>query len=138
KIKSRAHHVIELARPARAVVERLAEIQTVADPAAVIHGKHNEALARQILIHRVGVVVVVHVVTADEHLAARSAVKEDDGGAALASGKIARQEKLRVDLHTVGGGNHDRLRRDGLRGGEVRWNRIGCQIFGPSGAEYGG
>ena len=77
-----AHHVVELRAAGRAVVERLAELEPVADAAAIVHRQHDVALAREPLIHRVGVPVVVVVVPAEQHLPARAAVEEDQRRAA--------------------------------------------------------
>src|SRR5262245_21993588 len=62
KVEAGAHDVPELARPGRAVVERFAKVEAVADAASIVHGEYDVALAREVLIHRVAVVVVVHVV----------------------------------------------------------------------------
>src|SRR6266567_1846763 len=49
---------------------RFASLHAVADPAAVIHRQHHVAAAREILVQRVGIAVVIHVVPTQEHLPA--------------------------------------------------------------------
>ena len=80
QIESRALHVVKLTGAARAIIDRLAEVEPVADAAAIVDGEHDVSLAGQVLIHRVRIVVVVHVVPAQQHLPPRSAVHEDQGG----------------------------------------------------------
>ena len=87
QIQAGAEHVVELARAGGAVVEGFAEVQAVADAAAVVDGQHDVALAGEVLIHRVGVVVVVHVVPAQQHLAARASVEEDQRRGASRRGR---------------------------------------------------
>ena len=123
-IEPGAHHVVELRAAGGAVVERLAELQAVADAAAIVHRQHDVALAGEPLIHRVGVPVVVVVVPAEQHLPARSAVEEDQRRPLLAGLQVLRHEQLRVDRHAVGGGDHHRLRLDELRGGEGRRQHV--------------
>src|SRR5437870_3451202 len=84
-------------------ISRTGECHAATDAAAVINGEHDVALARQILVHGVGVVVIVHVVPAEQHLAARSAVHKNQRAALLAGLKIGGQEKLRVHGLVVGG-----------------------------------
>ena len=55
----------------------------VHNPKPVIHRKHSVAFAGQILIHRVGVVVILHVMPSKQHLPDRSAVREDESGSAF-------------------------------------------------------
>ena len=81
--------------PARAVIERLAEIQSVPDAAAIIHRQHDVSLARQILIHRVRVVVVVHVMPAEQHLPPRPAVQEHQRRHVSPPPRRRRQKQLR-------------------------------------------
>ena len=40
------------------VIECFAEVEAVAHAAAIVHGQDDVAVAREVLIHRVGVVVV--------------------------------------------------------------------------------
>ena len=72
---------------------------------------------------RVRVAVVVHVVPAEQHLALRAAVEEDDGGPPLAGRERRRTEELRVDRHPVGGREDERLRNGERRLGELGGNR---------------
>ena len=84
QVQPRAQHIVVLASARGAVVERLAEVESVADAAPIVHREHHVSPAREILVHRVRVAVVVHVVPAEQHLPARAAVEEDDGGMPLA------------------------------------------------------
>src|SRR5256885_16902052 len=70
-------HVVPLARPARAIAQGLPKLHSVADSAPVIDREHDETAARQELIEGIGVVVVLQVVPAEEHLAHRAAMEED-------------------------------------------------------------
>src|ERR1035441_5406176 len=68
----------------RPIVDGLAEVEPVADAAAVVDGEHHVSLAGQILVHGVSLVVVIHVVPAQQHLPPRSPVHEDHGRVLLA------------------------------------------------------
>ena len=101
EIESCAFHVVELAGTGGAVVERFAKIEAVADAAAIVHGEDDVAAAGEVLIHGVGVAVIKHVVKAEKHLAARSAVEKAERGMTRAIAGIARQKELSVNLHPV-------------------------------------
>jgi len=58
----------------------LMEGAAVADAEAVIDRQHDEAVRRQILIHRIGVGVIIKIVPAEQHLSRRSAVNENNSG----------------------------------------------------------
>ena len=109
-------------------MQRLAEIQTIADAAAVIHRQHDIATAREVLIQRVGVAVVVHVVPAEQHLPAGTAVEENDGGPPLTGAQPFRKKQLAVNRHAVGGGEDDLLRLDERRFGEVCRDRLRGEV----------
>ena len=66
-----------------AVVERLPKLHAVADAASVIDRQDDVAMLRQVLIHPVRVVVVVHVVPSQQHLPARAAMEENHRGPAF-------------------------------------------------------
>src|SRR5204863_10148889 len=57
---------------------RLAKGAAVHDAEAVIHREHGVTFARQILVHRIGVVVILHVMKTEEHLPDGSTVREDE------------------------------------------------------------
>src|SRR5207249_10928756 len=77
QVEPGAEHIAELARTLRPVMQRLAELQAIADAAAVVHREHDESPAREVLVQRVGVSIVVEVMPAEQHLAPRAAVEED-------------------------------------------------------------
>src|SRR5580765_4867116 len=101
KIKSRAFDIIEFACTRCTVVERLSEVKTVADAAAIVHGKNNVTASRQVLIHCIGVAAVEHVVPAEQHLPARSTVEKDERGMTRPIGGVARQKELAMNRHAV-------------------------------------
>jgi hypothetical protein len=68
------------------IVERM----SIADAEAIIDRQHHKAMRREILIHRIGVRVIVHVVPAQHHLPRRPAMHEDDGGFAGAPSSRAK------------------------------------------------
>src|ERR1700733_5727250 len=83
KIQARTENVVELTGPSCAIVESFAEVETVADAAAIVDREHDVSEAGEILTNRVRVVVVIHIMPAEEHLAARASVEKDDGGMLL-------------------------------------------------------
>ena len=127
QIDAGALNVVVLAAAGSAVVQRLAEIQTVADAAAIIDGKHHVTAVGKVLVEGVGVGVVVHVMPAEQHLAARSAVEEDHGRRGLER-LVGRQEKLAVNGEAVGGGEDHLLRRDHVLEREIGGNGGGVQV----------
>jgi len=76
QVQACALHIVVLAGAAGAVVERLAEVESVTDAAAVVDRQHDVTEVREVLIHRVRIRVVVHVVVAEQHLAPRSTMEE--------------------------------------------------------------
>src|ERR1700690_3436143 len=80
QVFSGRHDVFILGTASPSAVGGLAEVPAVHNSCPVIHCQHHVASARQVLIHRVSVLVVVHVVEAKHHLADRSAVDENQGG----------------------------------------------------------
>ena len=106
--------------PASAPPRRVAELAAVPDPAPVVHRQHHVALVREVLIHRVGHVVEVHVVVAEQHLPPRPAVDEDHRRPLLAGLQVRWQEQLVVELVAVLGLEGDRLGHDVLVQGVAR------------------
>src|SRR5207302_8508070 len=64
-------------------VWRLAKGASVHDAEPVIDREHGVTFAREILILRVGVVVILHVLKPEQHLPDRSAMREDERRPAL-------------------------------------------------------
>src|SRR5439155_9854189 len=91
-------------------VWRLAKRASVHDAEPVIHREHGVTFARQILVHRVGVVVILHVMKAEQHLPDRSAVREDERGTALLL--VLWREQLAVNFEAVLAFNYHLLWRD--------------------------
>src|SRR5438309_11933537 len=52
------------------------EAVAVADTEAVVYGQYHIAVTREILVHRVGVAVIIHVLPAEQHLPRRAAMDE--------------------------------------------------------------
>ena len=65
--------------------------------AAVVDREDHVTVAGEILVKGIGVVIVVHIMPAKQHLAPRTAVKEHYGRAPLPGGPVLREKKLRVD-----------------------------------------
>ena len=110
-------------------VDGFAEFHAVADSAAIVHGQDDEAPAREVLVHRIGVAVVVHVMPAGQHLTPRSAVEEDDGGPPLSRLRVRGPEELGVDRQAVRGREDHGLGDDERGGREVRRGGAGSQIL---------
>src|SRR6476661_9428922 len=90
------HNVFILGGPSPTRVLGLPESAAIHDSQSIIYREHDVPLAGQVLIHRVGVVVVVHVVEAEHHLPHRSTMSEDQSRAGLVSSW--RDEQLAVNL----------------------------------------
>ena len=73
-------NVAILSGTARAGVRWLMEVVSIADAQPVVHGQNDEPAARQILIERIGVGVIVRVVPPQQHLPRRTTVDVDDRG----------------------------------------------------------
>ena len=84
QIFSSGDDVLIFAGAATGAIGSFAESATVADAAAIVDGENDVAAIGEILIHRVGIRVVVHVMPAEEHLAHGAAVNEDERGAFFA------------------------------------------------------
>ena len=125
EIKPGAEHIVELAAARSAVVQSFAKFHAIADAASIVDRQDDEALAGQVLVHRVGVVVVAAIVPSQEHLPPRAAVEEQQRGPLLARPEIPREEELAGDGLAVGGGE-----RHGLRHGEVALWEVRGDGFG--------
>ena len=88
------------------------KVVTVSDPAPVVDGEHDESTARQVLVDRVRVRIVVHVMPRQQHLTKRAAVHEHDR---RMFSTAARQKELTVNHPAVGGAERNFPRRYELR-----------------------
>src|SRR3989440_2086355 len=93
------NHILVFGGAAPHGVWRLAKGAPVHDAEPIVHRKHGVTFARQILIHRVGVVVILHVMPSEQHLPDRSAVCEDESGAALLL--VLWREQLAVNFEAI-------------------------------------
>ena len=126
KIFCGGEDVVVLGATVGAGVLALAEVEAIADAAAVVDGEHDEALGGEVLIHRVGVGVVAHGGVAEEHLAIGTAVEEEDGGArGVRGGWGVGDEELAVEVQAVDGGEED-LPWGDERGGIIGGNGVGA------------
>src|SRR5262249_11863792 len=98
--------VVQLAGSVRSKVLGFPIIESIADSAAVIDGKNDVALRREVLIERVHPAVGVHRVKTEKHLPPRATMKEKYRGMPGRSPVIPRQKQLPVRDLTV-------LRREG-------------------------
>ena len=114
QIFPRRDHVLILGIPLPPRLGRGSEAFSVADPGPVVHRQYYVALGREPLIDGVGEVIEVHVVVAEQHLAAGPAVDEDDRGALLARLLVFREEELVVEAQPVSRLEDHRLRHDRL------------------------
>src|SRR4029077_1683757 len=110
---------------ARARVWGFVKIVAVTDPQPVIHRQDDESAAREILIERVRVRVIVRVVPTEQHLPRWSAMDVDDGGLAGPPTPCARFEQLPMNRQPIGGAENDLPWSDEARG-EVTRNVIGA------------
>jgi hypothetical protein len=121
KFRARDHILVfGCAAPYR--FRRLAKGAPVHDAEPVVHREHGVTFARQILIHRVGVVVILHVMKAEQHLPDRSAMREDESGAA--SRFFLWREQLAMNFQAVLAFKHHLLWRHQLRRREVSRKQI--------------
>jgi hypothetical protein len=89
---------------------RLAKGAPVHDAEPVIDREHGVTFARQILIHRIRVVVILHVMKTEQHLPDRSAVREDESGPAFFL--VFWREQLAMNFQAVFAFKHHLLWRD--------------------------
>src|SRR5579859_5588373 len=100
------------------------KIVAIHDAQPVIYREDGVSQAGEILIFSVGVVVVVHVMEAEQHLPAWSAMREDQRG--TTSTLVARHEKLSVDRVSIAALEGHLLRHNKLGRGKVFWQSIFC------------
>ena len=98
-------------------VRRFAKAATIHDAEPIVHRQHDVAFARQVLIHGVRVVVVVHVVKSEHHLPDGAAVAEDQCGTGF--GASGGHKQLTVNLEAIFAGEDDLLGQDQLPRGKV-------------------
>src|SRR5258707_6174829 len=80
KVFSRGYDTLILRRATSGSARRFAKCAAIANSAAVIQRKNDVSAAGEVLIHRIGIRVVVHVVPTKEHLTDRSAMKKNKRG----------------------------------------------------------
>ena len=114
QISTCSEDVVVLAGSVASVVHGFAEVESIADAAAVVDREYDVAVAGQVLVHRIGVGVVLHGMKAEQHLTARSAVEEDEGGCRLPSWRW-RAEELSVEFEAIGGREEHLFGRDEVR-----------------------
>src|SRR6185295_347497 len=117
--------VLIFAGAAAGATRSFAEGPAVADAAAIVDREHDISTASEVLIHRVGIRVVVHVVPAQQHLAHGTAMHEDQRRALVAGFGAVGEKELAVDFEAIGGAEQYLLRSDKLSGGKVARLLIG-------------
>ena len=127
QIQASSENVVELARSRSPIVQSLAKVESIADATAVVHREDDISKARQILVHRIGVGIVVHVMPAEKHLPPRTAVKENERSVPPVA-VACWQKELPVDLHSVSSRKNHLLRNNELRSGKIRRNELRSQI----------
>src|SRR5260221_3778996 len=102
------------------------KVAAIPDAETVIHGQDDESAAREILIRRVRVGVIVRVMPAEQHLSRRAAMHEDVGwlAASTCERRIVSLEELSVDLDAVGRVGYDPPRHDELRRRKIGRNAV--------------
>src|ERR1700722_7460831 len=75
-----SEHVLILGCTGRPRAVRLMELSSITDAEPVVDRKHDETVSREILIHRIGIAVIVHVMPAEQHLTRWAAMHENDSG----------------------------------------------------------
>jgi hypothetical protein len=93
-------HVLIFGGTRRPRMIGMMEFAAVADAEPVIDGKNDETVVGEILIHRIGIAVIVHVVPAEQHLPRRPAVHENDSG--FRAGVVVARDQLPVNGHAIG------------------------------------
>src|SRR2546426_12799211 len=104
------------------------KVVSVADAQPVIHGEDDEPAARQILIERVGVGVIVRVVPSQQHLSWRTAVYVHNGGFTRARVTGSLEQMAVNGQPVVRAGQH--LSRSGPARRGVRGDVIGTAGLG--------
>ena len=92
-------HILVFGCPAPHRLWRLAKGASVHDAEPVVHRKHSVAFTREILIHSVGVVVILHVMPSEQHLPDWPAVRENQRRSALSL--VFRRKKLAVNFEAI-------------------------------------
>src|ERR1700686_2086662 len=93
------YDVFVLGATARSAVFGLAKMAAIHNAGAVVDGENYISAAGEVLIHRVGVVVVVHVMEAEHHLAHGAAVDEDERGTLIRAFEFWVGRARRPSLH---------------------------------------
>src|SRR5438445_3810318 len=131
KIFSGSDDVFVFAGAAACTARSFPERAAITYAAAVIDRKHDVATIGEILVHRVGVRVVIHVVPAEQHLADWTTVHEDERGflvrGVLRSGRW--KEQLTVNLDTVRSFERHLLRRYQLLRRKIGWPSLGGECL---------
>src|SRR5438309_8505184 len=104
------HYVLVFGCAAPDRVSWLAKRASVHDAQPIIHRQHGVPFARQILIHRISIVVILHVMKTEQHLPDGSPVREDKSRAALLL--VFWREQLAVNFQAVLAFQYDLLWRD--------------------------
>jgi hypothetical protein len=125
EMEAGAHDVPELRATRGAVVERLPELEPVADAAPVVHREDDRAPVRHVLVERIGVVVIAAVVEPEVHLSPRAAVQEEERRLGRRAAACGRRKELRVDLEPIRGPEYDLLGFDEMVGREAVGNAAG-------------
>src|SRR5215475_325701 len=97
QIFSGGYDVLIFAGATPGPIRSLAKGAPVADAAAIVDGKNDVAAIREVLVHRVGVRVVVHVMPAEKHLPHGAAMDEDERGKLFTGLEVFRKKKLAMD-----------------------------------------
>ncbi len=126
QIGHRPEQIVDLAAAAWSEIHGFAVVEAVADAAAVVHRQDDVAARRQVLVLGVHPVVGAHRVEAEQHLAPRPAVEEQERWVGTIAQHLG-QEDLGVDVLAVLGLEGDGGRRRHLRGRERGGHRLGGQ-----------
>ena len=93
-------HILIFRSACRPRMLGLLEFPSITDAETVIDRQHDEAVSGEILVHRIGVAVVVHVMPAEKHLPRRAAMHENDSGFGAAS--VLALKQLSMHKRAVG------------------------------------
>ena len=99
QVAARGDDVLVFSGTAPNRIRRLAESASVHHSQPIIDREHSVSAAGQVLIHRVSVVVVVHVMEAEHHLADGASMHEDQAGNFTAG--IPWKEELAVHSQSI-------------------------------------
>src|SRR5207248_3043518 len=101
------------------------EAVAVADTEAVVHGQDHIAVTGEILVHRVGVAVIIHIVPSEQHLPRRAAMDEDQRRHLRAAAVL---KELALDGPAVSRLEGDGAWRDELPLRTFAWNGARAEI----------